>query len=262
MSNIMQDTKPKLYNPKRFEVGSLNRDRRRKDLVKITVENQAILRRLQEKQPTYSVTKWNEEHRKREELKLNLLEFPQKPGNSMIPDQEYELQPPSAPYGLNNQMSGHSLVGLTSGSQSAGNLRIRALNSAKPLGQKPLVRQAENLDENRIVLYKRSKQLGQGYYVVEISSTNTNLFIAAHDVESPESLLIELPEKRAQDILSEFKNDYEKMASSLQVINKRLVLLNPVSYLSPSPQMTNPLLCFQKYVQRKQTGVPEESPQG
>jgi len=39
MSNIMQDTKPKLYNPKRFEVGSLNRDRRRKDLVKITVEN-------------------------------------------------------------------------------------------------------------------------------------------------------------------------------------------------------------------------------
>ncbi len=85
------------------------------------------------------------------------------------------------------------------------------------------------------MLYKRSKQLGQGYYVVEISSTNTNLFIAAHDVESPESLLIELPEKRAQDILSEFKNDYEKMASSLQVINKRLVLLNPVSYLSPPP---------------------------
>ena len=84
------------------------------------------------------------------------------------------------------------------------------------------------------MLYKRSKQLGQGYYVVEISSTNTNLFIAAHDIESPESLLIELPEKRAQDILSEFKNDYEKMASSLQVINKRLVLLNPVSYLSPS----------------------------
>ncbi len=93
------------------------------------------------------------------------------------------------------------------------------------------------------MLYKRSKQLGQGYYVVEISSTNTNLFIAAHDIESPESLLIELPEKRAQDILSEFKNDYEKMASSLQVINKRLVLLNPVSYLSPSSQMTNPLLC-------------------
>jgi len=92
----------------------------------------------------------------------------------------------------------------------------------------PIIRQAENLDENRVVLYKRSKQLGAGYFIVEISSTNTHLNIAAFDVESPESLLIELPEKRAQEILREFLNDYEKMACSLQVMNKRLVLLNPV----------------------------------
>ena len=92
-----------------------------------------------------------------------------------------------------------------------------------------IIRQAEALDENRIVLYKKSKQLGQGYYIVEISSNNTHLFIAAYDLESPESLLIELPEKRAQDILNEFMNDYEAMANSLQVMNKRLVLLNPVS---------------------------------
>ena len=66
---------------------------------------------------------------------------------------------------------------------------------------------------------------------MEISSNNSNLFIAAYDVESPESLLIELPEKRAQEILQEFNNDYEKMACSLQVMNKRLVLLNPVALL-------------------------------
>jgi hypothetical protein len=68
--------------------------------------------------------------------------------------------------------------------------------------------------------------------VVEISSNNSHLFISAHDVESPESLLIELPEKRAQEILREFQNDYERIASSLQVMNKRLVLLNPVSFLN------------------------------
>ena len=39
--------------------------------------------------------------------------------------------------------------------------------------------------------------------------------------------MIELPERRAADILNEFNNDYESMASSLQVMNKRLVLLNP-----------------------------------
>jgi len=71
------------------------------------------------------------------------------------------------------------------------------------------------MDENRIVLYKRSKQLGQGYYIVEISSSNSHLFIAAFDVESPESLLIELPEKRAQEIIAEFGNDYDQLATSL-----------------------------------------------
>ena len=69
--------------------------------------------------------------------------------------------------------------------------------------------------------------MGVGYYIVEITSNNTHLFIAAYDVETPESLLIELPERRAADILNEFNNDYESMASSLQVMNKRLVLLNP-----------------------------------
>jgi hypothetical protein len=59
--------------------------------------------------------------------------------------------------------------------------------------QIPIIRQAENLDENRLVLYKKSKHLGQGYYLVEISSNKTHLFIAAFDIESHESLLIELP---------------------------------------------------------------------
>ena len=65
----------------------------------------------------------------------------------------------------------------------------------------PIIRQAENLDENRVVLYKRSKQLGQGYYLVEISSNTTHMYIAAFDVETDESLLIELPERKAQEII-------------------------------------------------------------
>lgn len=44
---------------------------------------------------------------------------------------------------------------------------------------------------------------------MEISSNNSFLYIAAYDVESPESLLIEIPERKAQDILLSFNNDYE-----------------------------------------------------
>jgi len=52
------------------------------------------------------------------------------------------------------------------------------------------------LDNNRIVVYKKNRKLSQsgGFYIIEISMnpTNNNLYIAAFDVSSPESLLIEL----------------------------------------------------------------------
>ena len=83
------------------------------------------------------------------------------------------------------------------------------------------------LNGQGIVLYKKGMQLGPGYFIIEISSNNSCLFIAAYDVESPESLLIELPEKKAEEIMREFNNDYEALAGCLQVMNKRLVLLNP-----------------------------------
>jgi len=62
----MQNPKPKLYNPGKFPPPmypkkSLNREQRRKELVKITIENQAILKRLQKKSATYSVAKWEEQ---------------------------------------------------------------------------------------------------------------------------------------------------------------------------------------------------------
>ena len=72
-----------------------------------------------------------------------------------------------------------------------------------------IIKQAEALDENRIVLYKKGRQMGNGYYIVEVSSNNSCLFIAAYDVESPESFLIELSEKKAEEIMKEFNNDYE-----------------------------------------------------
>jgi hypothetical protein len=92
---------------------------------------------------------------------------------------------------------------------------------------KGIKRQAEVLDENRIVLYKKGRQIAKGYFIIEISSNNDFMFIAAYDVESPESFLIELPEKKAQEILKQFNSSYEDIAAQLQVINKRLILLNP-----------------------------------
>lgn len=41
--------------------GSLNGNQRRKNMMRISLENQSILKRLQRKKPTFSVEKWKNE---------------------------------------------------------------------------------------------------------------------------------------------------------------------------------------------------------
>jgi hypothetical protein len=71
-----------------------------------------------------------------------------------------------------------------------------------------VIRQADKLDKTRKVLYKAPKLLVknqqvsglQGMYVVEISTTDDlDLYIAAFDTNSPESLLIEIPDENRRE---------------------------------------------------------------
>ena len=94
-------------------------------------------------------------------------------------------------------------------------------------------RQASVLDENRVVLYKKGKQMGRGYYIIEISSSHTQIFITAFNVEKAESLIMEIPEERAKYILKMFNEDFEALANCLTISgnSRKLVLLNP--YYNP-----------------------------
>ena len=80
-------------------------------------------------------------------------------------------------------------------------------------------RQASVLDENRVVLYKKGKQMGRGYYIIEISSSHTQIFITAFNVERPQSLILEIPERKAKYILQQFNEDFEALAGCLTVAN-------------------------------------------
>merc|ERR1712159_715032 len=55
---------------------TLNKDRRRRELVRITQENQRILRRIQEAQPVYNHLKWEESYRQSERYMQNVCEHP------------------------------------------------------------------------------------------------------------------------------------------------------------------------------------------
>lgn len=54
----------------------MNREQRKKDLLKITIENQAILKRLQDKESHYSVMRWEEDFKSKEKIMKNLCEYP------------------------------------------------------------------------------------------------------------------------------------------------------------------------------------------
>jgi len=53
--------------------------------------------------------------------------------------------------------------------------------------------------------------------------------ISAQHTELPDSFIIEIENSKVQHLISEFQNDFFMMAEHLKIMNKRMVLLNPVS---------------------------------
>ena len=55
---------------------SLNNDKRKMSLMKITMENQLILKRLQKRESYYNVESWEVDYRKREKILKKMCEYP------------------------------------------------------------------------------------------------------------------------------------------------------------------------------------------
>jgi hypothetical protein len=55
---------------------SLNSEVRKKEMLKITIENQAILKRLQDKTSNYSVQRWEDDFKEKEKRMKYMCEYP------------------------------------------------------------------------------------------------------------------------------------------------------------------------------------------
>lgn len=55
---------------------SLNKNHRKRQLQRITIENQNILRRIQAREPTYNHLRWEEDRKRSEEWLHNISEYP------------------------------------------------------------------------------------------------------------------------------------------------------------------------------------------
>ena len=79
-----------------------------------------------------------------------------------------------------------------------------------------------------MVLYKRGHHIEpKGYFIVEISSELSTLFVTAFSAVGPESFVVIYRNKDAFSTLHTFGNDFNLMAMCLTFKNERLVLRNP-----------------------------------
>lgn len=233
---------------------SLNKDKRKQDLMKITMENQAILKRLQKTQSTYDVIKWEKQRLQHEKLMKKMSEYP-----INLYDGHHDHGRMTAYPGFRSKQDLPHL-GRGSGSLTRKSKRRRFLNTqqdffrgtqgltgserdAHTSSQKQSVQVYQdigamvNLDSQRKIFVKKTKMLSNGFYYVEISRTQDTFYIVAiKKRNSKENYLIELEWDKAKQILDQFNisdpekdypGDFNKLIDSLEILDNRLVLLNP-----------------------------------
>lgn len=68
---------PMVDHYKKLDHKSLNKEARRRELLRITADNQAILKRIQERQPFYNHLEWERERLQNEKYLRNISQFPE-----------------------------------------------------------------------------------------------------------------------------------------------------------------------------------------
>ncbi|KAF4690558.1 hypothetical protein FOZ63_032414 [Perkinsus olseni] len=192
---------------------SLNKTLRKRELMRITRENQGILRRIQNAQPQYSHVQWEQSYRQNRYYLRNCCDLP------------FVLESPRKVQEGDDAMLER---GDLSVSRSPG-------GSAMPT---TVDGQAADGNDLRYVL-KEGQKLGTGYYLVEMATDGRTLTISAYDGESQKTLELIINEKNHRKLYREVAGDYAKLAARLSIEGDRLVLLPHEPMQMPPELMEN-----------------------
>lgn len=88
--------------------------------------------------------------------------------------------------------------------------------------------QASILPVSRCVFYKKGHTINpKGYFIVEIASETSTLYITAFSVLNSESHVIQFHNEHATGILQRFGSNFNLMAVCLAFSGEKLILRNP-----------------------------------
>mmetsp|Transcript_94980 Transcript_94980/g.245346 ORF Transcript_94980/g.245346 Transcript_94980/m.245346 type:complete len:271 (+) Transcript_94980:98-910(+) len=188
MSEAMR--KPNQYTNKpkdsKTAVGS-NRMGRKLELIRITQENQRMLKSIQAVQPVYSTKKWEENFKKSEYLLKNCSDYP-------------------------------IITRMTRSSSSPSVMMSLGPDEGAMSGSGSMAQAKDN------VVLKEGKQIGDTYYLLEFSTDGRALSITAYDGESGTSMELLVKEKNHRQMYRDANGDYSLIAEKLRVQGNRLLL--------------------------------------
>jgi E3 ubiquitin-protein ligase TRIP12 len=171
---------------------SMNKSGRKKDLLEITKENRRMLKAIQGAAPIYSQQKWEKHWQQSHTHLKNCCSYPivtRMSRNQSAPSRLVPLQPE------------YSQLNVPGGGSSA----------AGASGDGPVV-------------FKDGKQIGDSYFLIEMSTDGRTLTVSAYDGESQKSMELIVKEKKHRDLNRECNGDYSLIAARLRVDGDRLVI--------------------------------------
>lgn len=181
---------------------SLNKDARKKEMLRITKENQSILRRIQQAQPVYNHVEWEDEHRKNASYLKNRCEFP------------LMLRTPRQGRFVSSE--------LVEMAEDDGAMTTRSAQSSRAA-------QPDLADgTNQKYVLKEGMKLSDTYYLVDMSTDGRNLYVSAFDSNSSVTLEVVVKEKAHRKLYREANGDYRKIAQGLKISPQGRLLLDGV----------------------------------
>lgn len=215
MSDIMRHT---TYTNERSKSGpaSLNRDLRKTELMRITEENQAILKRIQKAQPIYNHVEWEDSYRQSTNYLKNKCEFPPLPSvRGKTSSRGMSLAPL---LGTKPSTAGDDMRATASSARSGFGSERYEMDSDKPRSAPGAI------EEMRRYVLKEGKKIGSCHYLVEMVTDGRVLAISAYDGDAQRTIELLVNEKNHRRLYRDAGGDYNLIADRLRVEGNELVL--------------------------------------
>lgn len=209
----------------------MNQHSRKSELQKIAKENYYILRRIQDKKPSYQFQKLKDEWKENYTYMLNIQQFKpngQSPCSSTSSftnkfrssTAHHKNRSSQQNYFLSNSISAKRQQRLKNPAAQSQSNSFEAKSKDQLFGKKV----------RKMSIYKKTRKIGGEYFTVEVYFQKGKLFIVADEVEGSQSRVIEIPENDAYKFLKEeCDNDIESLVLRLRLQNNKLYLIGTKS---------------------------------